>query len=524
MDPNEVCDEIQCRSSGFYGGNDCWAYLNGTESDYLCTDGNVGVALLSIDPVTIPGLGFFQYYTCCQLSSGINVNETLPPDVQAQCSPSWEPCTDINNDCIADGPFEPMTCDDPYGVYNYPQKTGSKSYFYSWWYSQYRCCSAPPLTSEKENMLIPETFRFALGIFGFCMSSLLILAILLNKPVRRQSFNLYMLFLALPDAFALNLIAATVGGMTIFGEGLENACSLLNFFGIFYAASNLWLNAIVAAEIFCLLRKSKQRKRTRPPSNKKVMLQSLGVYALGVASGVWMIYVQCRYIFTCENRLAYGLTWAVIAGPPFFVLSYVCFKVWRGGLLPRSGRTRVLAFYFARIITIFFLFWILAITLANLEPANKAGLNGCHYGYWYLGNLNSVLNVAFACTKPDLKNAILQLLVCKCSSTEDGENSPFQSGLSGTLKKRVGGSIVFLREERFFANKIEEGVEEESPAKMLHGDPTERVADGAKAANIKAEEEQEGVARSRHAHLFDSIAKQGSEWENEDQWSDQWSA
>jgi hypothetical protein len=126
-----ACDELKCRSPGFYGGYDCWAALGPNSTDpFLCEDGYEGMALSSIPNFTLSTgpshAATYQYFTCYALSSvwsSLNTikdanDETSSPSSSlaldergrppAVLHPSFEPCGDIGGDCFADGPYEPM--------------------------------------------------------------------------------------------------------------------------------------------------------------------------------------------------------------------------------------------------------------------------------------------------------------------------------------------------------------------------------------------------------------------------------
>ena len=177
---NISCNELKCRSWGFYGGYDCWAMGPYFGDPFPCAEGYEGVALSSIDPFFLEGVGVFFYYTCCtgilppeMSQSNFSLSYNVPvfdSNVLPECSVSWDPCGDIGGDCLGDGPYESMVCNDD--VYKYPNKNGFTLSYWSWDYSQYQCCQSQINTEQTVNNFLPEVFRLVLGCIGlfFCTS------------------------------------------------------------------------------------------------------------------------------------------------------------------------------------------------------------------------------------------------------------------------------------------------------------------------------------------------------------------
>ena len=284
------CDELKCTSIGALGGYGCWSLGIGAVP-YPCKDSYRGVPLELVPKVTITDNplygGTFQYYTCCPP----NTNATLVSlSGLPMCSPDDSICIDVNNDCIADGPVEPMTCNDP--NYRYPNKNGWQVYFDSWWYSQYKCCSSPP-ANQKLNMFWPELVRFILGIIASVLSGSLILGILIAPKIRKQAFNLYVLLLSIPD-FLVQFISQTIiGGRTVVGTYTTHFCEIMVGISTFSFFANVWLNSIILFELEKLLVKSRRRERARLPSTSRIVKQTTVIYLLGIVSGILNSHTTC---------------------------------------------------------------------------------------------------------------------------------------------------------------------------------------------------------------------------------------
>ena len=141
-------------------------------------------------------------------------------------------------------------------------------------------------------------------------------------------------------------------------------CSVHAFGGFFEAATMPWFYTVVLAEIFAILKKSKKRQRTNPPSYRRIFLQAGAIYLFGIGVGIWGM-------FACigSDRLGleemgneqqqqniFNATFALLILPPLLCVSYIIFQIWKKHLLPRSGKTRALYLYIMRIMVLFFLY------------------------------------------------------------------------------------------------------------------------------------------------------------------------
>jgi hypothetical protein len=378
----DQCDQTKCQSApGIFGDEyDCWA-VEGADSwkPYACADGYEAQDLSNVTTIYDPPSGTtFRYFTCC------------PPGHTS--SPILEECTDKvcasraanpkEKDCWADGVNEPMTCDGD--DYKFPRKTGGRVKYHSKWYSHYLCCKTsdgtPPL---QKSHVIFEGLLAALGGLGLCCALILIFGIVCSPRARATTFNLYLVFLAIPDA-AFNLLALVRGLYNT--SGTPVAWGAIHFIGYFYSATNIWLNTVVVCKVYILLRNSRVRRHTRPPSSRSVYIETAVIYFLSSIWAIWMTFLIDGRINRLHDKgglIAYSLSYIVLALGPFAYSFYVLVRVLKGKLLPLSGRTRVLALYFFRIVFIFIFMWIPSIILINLERSNKYGDRvPLHYIVW----------------------------------------------------------------------------------------------------------------------------------------------
>ncbi len=369
------CDPSKCRSAApgiFEASHNCWAVNSGPKDNWkldACSDGYEAQDLSNVTTIHVVQTNTtFLYYTCCPM--GVN------PSVLDQCSDTA--CSSVagaygQTDCWADAPNEPMTCDGD--VYTCPRKTGAKALFYSRYYSHYICCTtsdgSPPL---DRNLLVAEGVRLALGILGLGCSLVLILGICSSDKARKHTYNLYIIFMALPDAI-FNLVGILMGSFNVSGRPFS--WNVVNFFVFFYSASLIWLSAIIAHQLYILLCNSKRRKRTQQPSRKRVLTQVVVVYFAALLMGTWMMLLLggkflSKGYFSGERSgdIAVAMSFLLMALVPFCYFTYITIVVWRQKLLPLNGRTRAISIYFLRIIFFFFIFWIPGIVMQNLEKNN----------------------------------------------------------------------------------------------------------------------------------------------------------
>lgn len=267
------CDESKCRDQNYLGGYSCWALVKESTSVssnqnatnlYICADDLEGRAVFTVPVLSNPE-GTFQYYTCCP---------------RGYDGPLVQDCTDTvcnspgltSTDCWADGPHEPMTCGSD--VYKHPRKTGLTTPFYSWRYSQYICCKTSdgnPRLSRR--LVIAESLLLGFASLSFCCGLILIMSIASSKSARSQPFNLYIIFLSIPDTL-MNLILMFAAAFPL--GGAQFPCSIRNAFLCFNAMSNVLLSIIIYNQIYTLLRKSNRRKRFYPPRMIVVVRQVAG--------------------------------------------------------------------------------------------------------------------------------------------------------------------------------------------------------------------------------------------------------
>ena len=207
-----------------------------------------------------------------------------------------------------------------------------------------------------------------------------------NDTNGNNSFNLYLFFIILPD-----ILYNCITGIAQFYEGIHDGkyppnfplCEMRMGFSFFYYFTNLYLNAVLAYEIYTIVVNSYRRRHTNPPSIRKVYTQVGLVYLFTTLLSLWFIINVPWSPFGFEN-MTYCITKSgsptadkqlfsesmgsliaiCIVLPPFIYVFYVGFKVWYNALLPIKGRTRAISLYFFRIVLVFICFYIPNLAIA----------------------------------------------------------------------------------------------------------------------------------------------------------------
>ena len=177
----------------------------------------------------------------------------------------------------------------------------------------------------------------------------------------------------------------------------------------------MYLNLIVAYELFGFLKDSHNRKRRTPPTFARVSMQALAVYAL---SGVVFIlrYLDNSNNFNEEGTITFFFM--VSAGIPILLLSMICFIIWYRNYMPSlGGRMRELALFFARIVLVFIFIWIPAIILITIGGDNsnvyvqsdKENSRQLCIGL-LLCAIQPIVSTCIAMTKSDVKRSVIDVI------------------------------------------------------------------------------------------------------------------
>jgi len=245
---------------------------------------------------------------------------------------------------------------------------------------------------------------------------------------RKFTFNLYIIFAILPDALCNGIL-----GFSLFTEAANSdgqmpsfLCSWMCFHLTFYYLSNLYINAAIAKEIYDLVLNSYHRRRSQPPSSRKVIVQVGVIYALvGLLSGwfvapisSWTSIMSIENEPICVSKFKHPIGGMAVAMafsmPPFLYVFWVAYKIKHEKLLPLKGRTRVLALYFMRIVVIFVAFYIPILLLATYGFIVAPGPDDAVSIHYFvtlqllkcLFPIQNIVTFKFLLQKEDISNAV----------------------------------------------------------------------------------------------------------------------
>lgn len=231
-------------------------------------------------------------------------------------------------------------------------------------------------------------FLFILGVFGELIYSMCVQyrrdPTAPQQTRRRSPFNLYLIFLMIPDLTMSGFCALTCIGNIIARKFMsEGMCHFQSWYAVFGFAGSAWMNALIAAEVYRMLKHPLTNSGAyQPPTLSKITRDSLTVliFAAFVASwGLWDVsWLPLKTVLNPSgvacipsahtsspevgslraNLFFYGcFVWVLLGGPLAYV-AVLCYKIRKHNLLPPRGRQRVLAIFFFRLGVIFLVMWI----------------------------------------------------------------------------------------------------------------------------------------------------------------------
>ena len=232
--------------------------------------------------------------------------------------------------------------------------------------------AAPSDETRHKVWIAWSTFFFAFAAFNV----IVFLGIITARKVRKRPFNVYVIFLMIPDiiytlscAIQCAILAARNGFVT------PTSCQIQSFYLMFGLTANSWMNALVARELKRLLTWSSRRARYKPPPSKKIAWDSFYVYlfSAGLSFASWVVNIPwwphrtdlqnglvCLPIGfdTASTVVFWVVFFPIMSGFPLFYCFYVVWDVWRKQLLPPPGKRRELMIYFYRITGVFAVMWV----------------------------------------------------------------------------------------------------------------------------------------------------------------------
>ena len=326
------------------------------------------------------------------------------------------------------------------------------------------------LAAPSDEQLTRYWYSWAgISLFGGLFVAAILVGFLSSKNVRSRSFNVYLIYLMIPDSAYSTLCGIVCLLHALNGSQIASLCNFQMMFIVWGVGSNMWLNAAVTHQLYTMLKSSNDINKYKVPTTKYVTVQSLVVYVSMLFLGTWGLieaqqwphYVASTSGLAClpleqdwRSSIFFWLVFfPLFGGAPITYIGYVSFVIWRKKLLPPKGKRRLLAIYFGRIVVVFVLCWvpymILLFVFTTWMPTWVHFLGGT------LSHLQGTASAILSLKKPDLLIAVKRFYCCERG--EGGKSNlaePTESNSRGwllnfnarsTFRKSFGASSIFRR-------------------------------------------------------------------------------
>lgn len=294
--------------------------------------------------------------------------------------------------------------------------------------SYYKALAAP---SNNELVMM----WWILSIVNFIDSiivAVVLLSVITNRRTRKSTFNLYLIYLMIPDFLYSFLCFITCLMCALKGEYWSPAmCRGQAIYLVASTAANAWMNAATTREMHRLLSHSSQTVRYFPPTKRTVTIQMIIIYTYSTFISLWVLFsesssspswglheVDALYGFVClpfQYSIAANLFWyllfiPVFAGIPLLYIVWVVVDIYRKRLLPPHGKRRELTIYFFRITFVFIGFWIPTVFAYYI-------FRGLHpWGMFAFGvytHSSGGVSAILSTFKPDVGKAVWEFVTCR---------------------------------------------------------------------------------------------------------------
>jgi hypothetical protein len=286
-----------------------------------------------------------------------------------------------------------------------------------------------------------------ISLFGGLFVACILLPFVLSKNVRSRSFNLYLIYLMIPDAVYSILWGIVCMLHAINKSQVAELCNFQMLFIVWGVGSNMWLNAAVTHQLYKMLRDSDIRRKYRIPTTKFVTKQSLVIYIFTLFLGTWGFieaqefphYVASTSGLAClpveqswQSSIFFWLIFfPLFGGVPITYVLYISFMIWKHKLLPPQGKRRLLVIYFGRIVIVFILCWVpymlLLFAFTSWMPT------WVHFAGGTLSHLQGAISAALSLLKPDLYHAVKSFYTCQTCRRKGGDDPTESSSNSSWL-------------------------------------------------------------------------------------------
>ena len=209
-----------------------------------------------------------------------------------------------------------------------------------------------------------STIRLVLCLLNVILCGFVVSAIIIYKKTRARGFNLYLVFLLIPDIYLSLWISYMITSSFVSNKypPTSHTCIVMSISAHFYLCCNMWVTVLTAFEVFQMLKKSANAQRFQPSPVRKVVCRVSVVYIASLLNGFFQsinlpfsdVYIDVHSCIGTRRHLQIPnlmniLSLLTIMIIPIASLLYVTIFVHTKGMVPPSGQSRFLATYFLRI-------------------------------------------------------------------------------------------------------------------------------------------------------------------------------
>ena len=258
-------------------------------------------------------------------------------------------------------------------------------------------------------------------------SLIVFLGLATDRKARQNPFNVYLIYLCIPD-FVFSLCC----GITCLLNAVNGEywagwmCAFQQWYCVFGIGANAWLNACITWELYTMLKLGHRRRRYKSPTIKFVTIQALAVYIymgflcalVAIDAPNWPFHYGTASGLAClpieVDRQSSFYFWLVFlpsfTGIPSISIIYVTYMVMSRKLLPPTGKRRLLTVYFGRLVLVFYVMWIP--TLLILFAFSSFLPPWVHFlgGLW--SHLQGAVSAVISLLKPDIARAVYRFVTC----------------------------------------------------------------------------------------------------------------
>ena len=215
-----------------------------------------------------------------------------------------------------------------------------------------RAVAAP----SDEVLHVMWSLEVAMLVIPTIFIAIVFASIALSVKARSSPFNVYILFLSIPDWLQSILCLMTCVMCVIKNDYYSMImCRAQSAYNTFTIAANCWLNAMISYEIHRLLKATKACKKYSPPTMNSVVKRSLASFGVALFLGLlmsvqtphWPIRNGPNWGFICvplqetwqDMLFFYAFFIPALVGIPFSYVFYVAYDVlYKSKLLPKQGK------------------------------------------------------------------------------------------------------------------------------------------------------------------------------------------